>query len=137
LLALGSVAAREGGSAWRRSKVTECGPDRLAVPQRGYMEEERRLGRAARRLGEEAVGRAGQAPCRWDGPPQGAAGRRRLLAKYGTQYDEGLAMWLGGERLARPGRTLAAGNATGRRRGACPWQGHPVVVVHAGLRLND
>jgi hypothetical protein len=30
-----------------------------------------------------------------------------------------------------PGRTLAAGDATGRRRGACPWQGHPVAMVHA------
>jgi hypothetical protein len=53
------------------------GPDRLAVPQRGYMEEERHLGRAARRLGEEAVGQAGQAPRSWDGLPQRASGRCR------------------------------------------------------------
>jgi hypothetical protein len=31
----------------------------------------------------------------------------------------------------RPRRTLAAGDGTGRRRGACPWQGHPIAMVHA------
>jgi hypothetical protein len=40
LLSLGSAAAREGGLAWRRSMAMEGGPDGLAVPQYGYMEEE-------------------------------------------------------------------------------------------------
>jgi hypothetical protein len=107
-------------ATWRKNVI-------LAGQQGGWVR---------RRLGEPARHHvAGTGYLR--GLPGDAAKRRRLLARYGTRYDKGSATWLGGERLAQPGRTLAVGDTTGRRCGACPWQGHPVVMVHAGLRLND
>jgi hypothetical protein len=40
-------------------------------------------------------------------------GQQRGLVRYGTWYDEGPVAWLGHERLARLGRTLAVGDTTG------------------------
>jgi hypothetical protein len=95
--------------------------------------------------GQEAPGRAYEAPWCWEHPPrQGAARkdaveRRHVLVGYrslfrvtGSWYDKWSATWLGRERRDRPERPLATrgdtglrhgGHRTRRRRGCCPGAG--------------